>query len=58
MKVTVYFNNGCVLECPDVVDRRRFWRLVSKWCKHTNRSKFFNAYCNKPMRVERVVFDK
>lgn len=54
LAITVYFNNGCVISCDEVRNSKSFWRKVSKWCKHTNRSPFFNRYCSEPMRVERV----
>lgn len=33
MKIKVYFSLGDVLECEDVKNSRKFWRLVSKHCK-------------------------
>ena len=38
MKITVYFSLGDVLECSDVRDSKRFWRMVSKHCKWCERS--------------------
>ena len=34
MKITVYFSLGDILECECVNDTRKFWRYVSKHCKH------------------------
>jgi hypothetical protein len=56
--IHVYFNNGCEIECKDVVNKRGFWRMVSKWCKHTNREPFFMRYTNTPMRVLRVEYTR
>lgn len=57
--IHVYFNNGCELSCKDVVDTRRFWRTVSKWCKRTNREPgYWNCYTHKPMRVLRVEYTR
>ena len=51
LRIHVYFNNGCEMECANVVNSRAFWRKVSKWCKVTNREL-------KPMRVIRVVKER
>ena len=56
--IHVYFNNGCEMECKDVVNTRHFWRRVSKWCTHTNREPFFMRYSTTPMRVLRVEFTR
>lgn len=58
LKIHVYFNNGCELECTNVVNTRAFWRNVSKWCKRTNRelSPQFARY--NPMRVTRIVKER
>lgn len=31
--IVVYFTTGEVIDFTDVVDRRRVWRYVSKFCK-------------------------
>lgn len=56
--IHVYFNNGCEMECKDVVNTRHFWRKVSKWCTRTNREPFFMRYATTPMRVARVEFTR
>lgn len=56
--IHVYFNNGCEIECKDIVDKRRFWRMVSKWCTRTNRNPFFMRYSTTPMRVLRVEYTR
>lgn len=51
MKIIVYFTLGDILECENVRDTRRFWRMVSKHCKR------FSYLCSadyRPQRVERV----
>ena len=59
MKITVFFTSGIVIEVPDVNDRRRVCRLVSKQCKHITRQ--MNAACYYPInfkeRVEALYFD-
>lgn len=47
MKITVYLSLGDIIECEDVRDTRRFWRMVSKWCKLMSDSA--------PERVVKVV---
>lgn len=49
MKITVYFSLGDVLECENVQDSRRFWRMVSKHCK------MFSYGLLDDYRPERVV---
>ena len=49
MKITVYFTLGDVLECENVQDTRRFWRMVSKHCKR------FSYLCDVDYRAQRVV---
>ena len=56
--IHVYFNNGCEIECKDVKNTRRFWRVVSKWCTRTNRNTLFMCYSTTPMRVLRVEFTR
>ena len=58
LKIHVYFNNGCEMECSNVVNTRVFWRTVSKWCKRTNRAPLFAKYSTVPMRVIRVVKER
>ena len=52
MKITVYLSLGDVIECENVQDTRRFWRMVSKWCKR-NSHYFMND--SAPERVVKVV---
>ena len=34
MQIRVSYNDGCVLECMEVKDSRKFWRMVSKMIKY------------------------
>lgn len=52
MKITVYFSLGDILECEDVKDSKRFWRMVSKHCKMFS---YGYRYRLKPERVVKVV---
>lgn len=52
MKITVYLSLGDVIECENVQDSRRFWRMVSKWCKRQSHY-FMNDIA--PERVVKVV---
>lgn len=49
MRMTVYYNNGIVMEMENVKDRRKFWRQVSRDCK------VFSKMYRKPCRVTDVV---
>lgn len=54
MRIEVYFNNGCVISCNKVVNSKRFWRKVSKWCKYHDRNNKRNIHTVN-MRVVKVV---
>lgn len=57
MKITVYFTLDDVLECEDVKDTKRFWRMVSKHCKWVSKSYLAldNVGHMHKERVKRVV---
>lgn len=58
MKITVYFTLGDVLECENVQDTRKFWRMVSKHCKRVSKYDFFGiAERGLTERVVRVIKD-
>lgn len=52
MRIEVYFNTGCVMSCNNVVNSKKFWRKVSKWCKYHDRNHFHDFEMN--MRVIKV----
>lgn len=54
MRIEVYFNNGCIISCNKVVNSKRFWRKVSKWCKYHDRNNKRNILTVN-MRVVKVV---
>lgn len=39
LRIHVYFNNGCEIECANVVNSRAFWRTISKWCKRNDHAR-------------------
>lgn len=57
MKIKVYFSLGDTVECEDVKNSRKFWRMVSKHCKHVNRLPLWSklSATHEKERVVRVV---
>lgn len=48
MKIVVVFDFGDIFEVENVHDTRKFWRKVSKYCKH---NKFYEGKIGRVVNV-------
>lgn len=56
--IHVYFNNGCEMECKDVVNTRHFLTLSVKMVYTNQPRTVLYALFDNPMRVLRVEFTR
>lgn len=52
MKITVVFDDTSVIECPNLIHGRKFWRFISKHCNYTRKH---YGYTPRVIAVQRTI---